>query len=127
MRRALLVTLTVLVSWGAQAQGDAARGESIVRDRSVGLCLLCHSGPFSNERFQGNLAPALDGVGSRLSAAQLRERIEDSRRVNPDSIMPAYGRGRGHDLQRVAQAFEDKPILTREQIDDVVVFLATLK
>jgi L-cysteine S-thiosulfotransferase len=125
MQRALLATLTVLVSWGAQARGDAARGETIVRDRGVGLCLLCHSGPFPSERFQGNLAPALDGVGSRLSTEQLRERIEDSRRVNPNSIMPAYGRPR--DLQRVAQAFEGKPILTHEQIDDVVAFLATLK
>ena len=70
--------------------GDAARGRSIVLNRAVGLCLLCHSGPFPQERFQGNLAPDLKGTGARWSVEQLRMRMVDSRKLNPDTIMPAY-------------------------------------
>ena len=105
--------------------GDPARGRAIVLNRQVGLCLLCHSGPFPEERFQGNLAPPLAGAGSRWSEGQLRLRIADSSRINPTSIMPAYHRTEG--LTRVAPAFKDKPVLTAQQIEDVVAFLLTLK
>ena len=105
--------------------GDAARGRAIVVNRQVGLCLLCHSGPFPEERFQGNLAPSLAGAGARWSEGQLRLRIADSSRINPTSIMPAYHRTEG--LTRVAPAFRDKPILSAQQIEDVVAFLLTLK
>ena len=105
--------------------GDAARGRAIVANRSVGLCLLCHSGPIAEERFQGTLAPSLAGAGGRWSVAQLRLRIVDGARLNPDTIMPPYYRTTG--LQRVAKPFEGKTILTAEQIEDVVAYLATLK
>jgi L-cysteine S-thiosulfotransferase len=107
------------------AKGDPARGRAIVVNRQVGLCLLCHSGPFPEERLQGNLATDLRGVGSRLSEGQLRLRVADSTRVNPSTIMPAYHRTEG--LVRVAPAFRGKPILSAEQIEDVVAFLVTLK
>lgn len=105
-------------------RGNAERGRAIVVDRTIGLCLLCHSGPFPDARFQGNLGPSLNGVGSRLSEAQLRLRIADSSRVNPASIMPAYFRTEG--LARVAPAFKGKPVLSAAQIEDVVAFLVTL-
>jgi sulfur-oxidizing protein SoxX len=105
--------------------GDAARGRAIVVDRQVGLCLLCHSGPFPEQRFMGDLAPDLRGVGARLSASQIRLRIADSSRVNPETIMPAYFKTEG--LQRVAPAFRGKTVLTAQQIEDVVAFLVTLK
>ena len=107
------------------AKGDPARGRAIVGNRQVGLCLLCHSGPFPEERFQGELAPDLKGAGARWSEGQLRLRIVDSSRINPASIMPAYHRTDG--LTRVAPAFRGKPILTAEQIEDVVAYLTTLK
>jgi sulfur-oxidizing protein SoxX len=107
------------------APGDPTRGRAIVVNRQVGLCLLCHSGPFPDERFQGNLAPDLTGVGARLSEGQLRQRIVDSSRINPATIMPAYHRTEG--LARVAPAWRGKPILTDEQIEDVVAFLTTLR
>jgi sulfur-oxidizing protein SoxX len=56
---------------------------------------------------------------------QLRLRIADGARLNPDTIMPPYYRTTG--LHRVARAFEGKTILTAEQIEDVVAYLATLK
>ena len=107
------------------AKGDPARGRAIVVNRQVGLCLLCHSGPFPEERFQGNLAPDLAGAGKRSSEGQLRLRIVDSSRINPATIMPAYHRIDG--LVRVAPAWRGKPILSAEQIEDVVAFLTTLK
>jgi sulfur-oxidizing protein SoxX len=105
--------------------GDAARGRAIVGNRQVGLCLLCHTGPFPEERFQGNLAPDLAGAGARWSAAQLRLRIVDSRRLNPSSLMPAYHRVDG--LVRVGRAWTGKPVLDAQQVEDVVAFLLTLR
>ncbi len=105
--------------------GDAARGRAIVANRSVGLCLLCHSGPIAEERFQGDLAPTLAGAGTRWSAGQLRLRIVDGSRLNADTIMPPYYRTTG--LQRVARNFEGKTILTAAQVEDVVAYLVTLK
>jgi sulfur-oxidizing protein SoxX len=107
------------------ARGDAGRGRAIVTNRQVGLCLLCHGGPFPEERFQGDLAPSLKGAGVRWTEGQLRLRIVDSSRINPTTIMPAYHRTEG--LTRVAPAFRGKPILTAEQIEDVVAFLSTLR
>ena len=105
--------------------GDPTRGRAIVANRQVGLCLLCHSGPFPEERMQGTLAPSLAGAGSRYTAGELRLRIVDASRVNPQTIMPPYYRAEG--LARVAPAYAGKPILGAEQIEDVVAFLATLK
>src|SRR4051794_15052327 len=107
------------------APGDAARGRTIVANRTVGLCLLCHTGPFPDEKFQGTLAPDLRGAGSRWSEGQLRLRIADAARFNPQTIMPPYYRIDG--LTRVAPQFAGKSVLTAEQIEDVVAFLVTLK
>lgn len=101
------------------------RGRSIVANRHVGLCLLCHSGPFPDERLQGTIAPDLRGAGARLSEGQIRLRIADSSRVNPNTIMPAYYRTER--LTRVAPAYRGKPILTAEQVEDVVAFLTGLR
>ena len=106
-------------------QGDPVRGRAIVANRQAGLCLLCHSGPFPEERFQGNLAPDLRGAGTRWSEGQLRLRIVDSGRFNPATIMPAYYRTEG--LVRVAPAWRGKTVLSAEQIEDVVAFLMTLR
>ena len=106
-------------------KGDAARGRSIVVNRQVGLCLLCHSGPFPEERLQGNLAPDLRGAGKRWNEGQLRLRIVDASRLNSATIMPPYYRTDG--LHRVAAPFRGKPILTAAQIEDVVAFLVTLQ
>lgn len=105
--------------------GYPERGRAIVSNRQVGLCLLCHTGPFPDEHFQGNLAPDLTGAGARASAGQLRLRIVDASRLNPDTIMPPYYRVDG--LERVAANFRGKPILSAEQIEDVIAFLVTLK
>jgi sulfur-oxidizing protein SoxX len=106
-------------------RGDAARGRAIVVDRQKGLCLLCHTGPFPDQRFQGTLAPSLAGTGTRWSEGQLRLRLVDSGKLNPATIMPAYYRVDG--FTRVGSAWQNKPVLTAPQIEDVVAFLVTLK
>ncbi|CDZ33586.1 Putative cytochrome c, soxX protein [Neorhizobium galegae bv. officinalis] len=105
--------------------GDAAQGRAVVTDRQKGLCLLCHTGPFPEQRFQGNLAPDLRGAGSRWDEGQLRLRLVDSSKVNPSTIMPAYYRLDG--LTRVGGAWQGKPVLSAEEVEDVVAFLLTLK
>jgi L-cysteine S-thiosulfotransferase len=133
--RVLLLVLPLLVAGKAVgdegipasltgAKGDPARGRAIVANRQVGLCLLCHTGPFPEERFQGNLAPDLREAG-RLSEAEIRLRLVDPARVNPKTIMPAYYRADG--LTNVAPAYRGKTVLSAEQIEDIVAYLLTLK
>lgn len=107
------------------APADAVRGRAIITDRQVGLCLLCHSGPFPEHRFQGDIAPSLAGAGSRWSAGQLRLRIADPGRLNPTTIMPSYYRLDG--LQQVAPSWQGKTVLTAQQIEDVIAYLRTLR
>ena len=136
-----IVSLAVLAAASAAAQprwvgdtipapltaqpGDAQRGRAIVASRQQGLCLLCHAAPIAEERFQGNLAPPLAGAGSRWSAAQLRARIVDARRLNPATTMPPFHATEG--LQRVGTAWQGKPVLDAQQVEDVVAWLLTLR
>jgi sulfur-oxidizing protein SoxX len=100
-------------------------GRRIVTERQSGLCVLCHSGPFPEARFQGDLATNLAGTGSRWNEAQLRLRIVDASQLNPQTIMPSYYRT--HGLQRVGWQWRGQPVLSAQQIEDVVAFLKTLK
>jgi sulfur-oxidizing protein SoxX len=106
------------------APGDPAQGRALVLNRTS-TCILCHSGPFPEEKFQGDLAPDLAGSGGRWSEGQLRLRIVDASRLNPATIMPSYYRIDG--LQRVGLAWRGKPILSAEQIEDIVAYLVTLR
>ena len=134
MRAAAAIAASLVLSGGALAQGlpepltgtpgDPVRGRAIVADRQVGLCLLCHSGPFPEVPFQGDLAPDLTGVGARLDTAELRQRMVDSRVLNPDTIMPPYHSLDG--LHRVGARWQGRTILDAQGIEDVVAFLATL-
>jgi L-cysteine S-thiosulfotransferase len=104
---------------------DAERGRRIVQDRALSACLLCHAGPFPAPHLQGTIGPSLDGVGDRLTPGQIRLRLVDARRVNPDTVMPAYYVTEG--LNRVGRSWQGRPILTAQQIEDVVAFLASLR
>jgi sulfur-oxidizing protein SoxX len=112
----------------ADTPGDALRGRAIVVDRTRGQCLLCHRGPFDAtplERQQGTLASDLGGAGTRWSAAQLRLRIADPKRLDRGTIMPAYFRADGY--TRVAAVWQGRTALTAQEVEDVVAFLQTLK
>jgi L-cysteine S-thiosulfotransferase len=105
-------------------RGDAARGRALIVERSS-TCILCHSGPFPEQKFQGDLAPSLAGSGSRWSEGQLRLRLVDASRLNAATIMPSYYRIDG--LQRVGTLWRGKPVLSAEQIEDIVAYLVTLR
>lgn len=111
--------------------GNAQRGRAIVASRQQGLCLLCHSGPFDRtptERAQGNLSSNLSGVGSRYTVAQLRLRVADAKHLNPASLMPSFHRlPPAAPEQRVGPAWRSQPVLSAQQVEDVVAFLETLK
>jgi len=106
------------------ARGDVVRGRALVVERSS-TCILCHSGPFPEQKFQGDLAPDLSGSGSRWSEGQLRLRLVDASRLNAATIMPSYYRVAG--LDRVGTTWRGKPILSAEQIEDIVAYLITLR
>jgi sulfur-oxidizing protein SoxX len=106
------------------ARGDATRGRALVVDRTS-TCILCHNGPFPEQKFQGDLAPNLAGAGGRWSEGQLRLRLVDGSRLNAATIMPSYYRV--DNLPRVGPAWRGKPILSAEQIEDIVAYLVTLR
>jgi L-cysteine S-thiosulfotransferase len=106
------------------APGDAVRGRALVVDRSS-TCILCHNGPFPEQSFQGDVAPSLAGTGRRWSEGEIRLRLVDASRLNAATIMPSYYRIDG--LNRVGRSWQGKPILTAEQIEDVVAYLVTLR
>jgi L-cysteine S-thiosulfotransferase len=122
--RAYVVTAGAIPASLTGIPGDAARGRALVLDRAS-TCILCHSGPFPEARFQGDLAPSLAGAGSRWTEGQLRLRLVDASRLNPATIMPSYYRVDG--LVRVGPAWRGKPILSAEQIEDIVAYLASLR
>ena len=109
----------------ASQPGDATRGRQIVENRQLSACLLCHSGPVPAPHLQGTIGPSLAGVGARLSAGQIRLRLIDARRVNPDTVMPPYYVSDG--LNRVGQAWQGRTALNWQQFEDVVAFLTTLR
>jgi L-cysteine S-thiosulfotransferase len=104
--------------------GDAVRGRILIVTRSS-TCILCHSGPFPEQKFQGDLAPSLAGAGSRWSEGQLRLRLVDAGSLNAATIMPSYYRVDG--LHRVGTVWRDKPILSAGQIEDMVAYLVSLR
>jgi L-cysteine S-thiosulfotransferase len=104
--------------------GDPELGRRIVLDRDGGDCTVCHAMPLPQRQFHGTVGPPLDGVGGRYSAGELRLRLVDPKAFNPETIMPAYYKVEG--LRRVLERYRGKPILTAQQVEDVVAYLLTL-
>ena len=102
--------------------GDAERGAEIFVDRERGHCVLCHAIEGLEAEFQGNVGPDLSLVADRLSAGQLRLRITDYQIVRPGTLMPSYYRN--HDLYQVAEAYQDVPILTAQEVEDLISYLS---
>ena len=105
-------------------QGDAVRGRAVVT-RQSSTCVLCHAGPFPNPHLQGDIGPDLRGAGARLSAAQLRLRLVDAARANPETVMPSFYTTGGR--TRAGAAWRDRPILTAAEVEDAVAYLSTLR
>ena len=102
--------------------GDPVAGRKAVIGK--GLCLSCHTMPIAGEADQGDIAPDLGAVADRLTASEMRLRIINPKTINPDTLMPSFHVTAG--LNRVAKAWEGKPILTAQEVEDVVAYLQTL-
>lgn len=105
--------------------GDPERGRGVVLDLEKGDCIVCHAMPLPDRQFHGTVGPPLDGVGARYSAGELRLRLVDPKALNPQTIMPAYYKIEG--LYQVAKGYRGKPILSAQEIEDVVAYLLTIK
>jgi sulfur-oxidizing protein SoxA len=154
MKRATLAFLIPLMYWLAVAEAhepvpmpstsgpptDGPRGpengRAVMIDRTLGNCLACHQIPgLEDEPFHGSIGPSLAGVANRYSEVDLRLRVVDPTLQNSSTIMPAFYRigdifsfsvTPEHPNFRVMPEFARKPILTNEQVEDVVAFLLTL-
>ena len=104
--------------------GDPARGERIVRDPDRATCLICHAMPIESEPDPGNIGPPLNGVASRYTAGELRLRLVDPKRLNPETVMPSYYARGG--LHRVAPEYRGRSIYTASEVEDVIAYLLTL-
>jgi sulfur-oxidizing protein SoxX len=104
--------------------GDPERGRRIVLDREGGDCIICHAMPLPQRQFHGTVGPPLDGIGGRYSPGELRLRLVDPKAFNPGTIMPAYYKLDG--LHRVLERYRGKPMLTAQQVEDMVAYLLTL-
>ena len=107
--------------------GDATRGKAVAVNSDMGNCIICHHMPVAEvpEGAFGDIGPDLAGVGSRLTVPELRQRVVDAKQIDPDTVMPAYFVKDG--LTRVEAQYAGKTILTAQQVEDLVAYLATLK
>jgi sulfur-oxidizing protein SoxX len=105
------------------AAGDIARGREVFVAREGGHCVLCHAAP--GVAVAGNVGPSMVGVGSRFTPAQLRLRVADMTQVRADTVMPTFHRVEG--LERVAPGLVGKPVLSAQQVEDVVAYLGSLR
>jgi sulfur-oxidizing protein SoxX len=105
--------------------GDAARGRSLIIARDPANCVLCHAVPDAAVGTAGNLGPSFEGIGRRLTPAELRLRVVDPQRINAQTVMPSYFRIAG--LSNVAAEYRGRTVLSAQAVEDIVAWLATLK
>jgi len=105
--------------------GDPENGKKVFVHRKKGNCLTCHTAPIPEEQFHGTVGPDLRGVGDRMTAGQMRLRIVNPRFVNPETTMiPMY---KTEPAVQVKKDCQGKPILTAQEVEDVIAYLQTLK
>ena len=124
LRAVYSAALLLLAPHPSAAAGDPDRGRAVVM-RQTSTCTLCHAGPFPNPHLLGTVGPDLSGVGARLTEAEIRARIQDPSALDPATVMPAFGVvGRG---ARIGAAWQGRPILSPQEIEDAAAYLAGLK
>ncbi len=105
--------------------GDAKNGRDLAINRKKGNCLACHVMPIPEQQFHGEVGPDLKGVAGRYSVAEMRLRVVDPKVLNGDTIMPAFYKDSG--FHRVLKKFKGKSILSGQEVEDILAYLATLK
>ncbi len=112
--------------------GDPATGIEVMSDRGMGNCVACHQVTDLKAAFQGNVGPSLDGAADRWDEAQLRGIVANAKLTFPESMMPSFYKVDGFvrpGNEYTGKAADDTfaSLLTAQQIEDVVAYLATLK
>jgi len=113
--------------------GNAENGAKVMTTKSLGNCVSCHQvTALSEAPFHGNVGPSLDGVGDRWNLAELRGILSNAKKTYDGTVMPAYYKVDG--FVRPGNAYTGKapdgpldPLLSAQQIEDVIAFLSTLK
>ena len=113
--------------------GDPAKGATVLATKSIGNCVACHQiSALADVPWHGEVGPPLDGAGDRWTEAELRGIVANAKMMFEDSVMPSFYKTEGY--IRPGNAFTGKPaegelppLLTAQQIEDAVAFLATLK
>ena len=113
--------------------GDAAAGEKVMTNRGLGNCVACHKvSALDYAPFHGEVGPELNGIAEYRTEAELRGIVANAKMTFPESVMPSFYKtsgfirpGNGYTGKAAEGAIE--PILTAQQIEDVVAFLMTLK
>lgn len=99
--------------------GSPERGKALLLQRQDSGCVLCHQ--VQGLPAGGTLGPSLTGLSERSTKTQARERIADARRLNPQTVMPAYFSTDG--LNNVAGPYKDQTILTAQGLEDILSYL----
>ena len=114
--------------------GDPSKGRQVFSSRSMGNCVACHSVTemIDDVAWHGNVGPSLDGVADRWEEADLRGLVVNAKNIFDGTIMPAFYKSSGY--IRPGEGFSTKPaseplppLLTAEQVEDVIAYLMTLK
>jgi sulfur-oxidizing protein SoxX len=138
---AMAETAPVAVAYeeGAVAQslsgtpGNPDEGANVMSNRGLGNCVACHAvSAMPDVAFQGNVGPSLDGVADRWDEAHLRGIVSDAKMTFDGTIMPSFYKvgpyiRQGDAFTGKAAEGELPPLLTAQQIEDVVAYLMTLK
>ncbi len=110
--------------------GDVAAGLAIM-DKGAGNCIACHQISSTGLAFQGEIGPTLDGVADRWTEAELRGIVANAKIMFEGTMMPSFYKTEG--FVRLGDAYTGKahkgevePLLTAQQIEDVVAYLQTL-
>ncbi|NBD29835.1 MAG: sulfur oxidation c-type cytochrome SoxX [Alphaproteobacteria bacterium] len=112
--------------------GDPEAGREVMVSKSIGNCVSCHAAEdYADVPFHGEVGPALDGIGEYRTEAELRGILVNAKMTFPESVMPAFYKVEG--FTRPGNAYTGKaaegpldPLLTAQQIEDVVAYLMTL-
>ena len=113
--------------------GDVEAGR-VIMNKGAGNCIACHQvSDLDDLPFHGEIGPPLDGVADRWSEAELRGIVANAKVMFEDSMMPSFYKTEG--FVRIGDGFTGKPaeegsvepLLTAQQIEDVVAYLMTLK
>jgi sulfur-oxidizing protein SoxX len=105
--------------------GDAKKGRATAIHRKKGNCLACHAMPVAEEADHGNIGPDLAGVADRYTQAELRLRLVNAKLINPDTLMPSYYKKTG--FHRIQKKWEGKTIISAQDVEDILAYLASLK